>query len=215
MKCLVISDTHRQHLCLNIPNDIDTIIHAGDFSHNVGQFFDFIEWYGSLNIANKILVAGNHDLHAEKLEKGKLKEFCSSLGITYLQDDEVIIDGIKFYGSPYSNIFGRYAFMLEDFELEEIWEKIPNDTNVLITHGPAYKTGDYVNNGFSSERHVGSRTLQNRLLELNNLEYHIFGHIHESYGIYHDYKFTSINASIFNYREPLNEPIIIEIKEIK
>jgi Icc-related predicted phosphoesterase len=211
MKTLLISDTHNQHHDLDIPNDIDMIIHAGDFSNKEDQFFEFLTWYGSLAIKYKILIAGNHDFKAEIIPTDELKKYCADLGIIYLQDSAVTIDGIKFYGSPYSNIYGNYAFMREDFELAVIWHKIPDDVQVLITHGPAYKSGDWVNNGFSSERYVGSLSLAEKIAGLPKLKYHIFGHIHESYGIHQEKNHIAINAALFNFIERLNDPIVIEL----
>lgn len=214
MKILTISDTHNLQKHLNIPNDIDMIIHAGDFSHYEIQATKFLEWYSSLNIKYKILVSGNHDFYVKRIGYEAMKEECEKLGIIYLENSGVEIKGLKIWGSPYSNIFGSYAFMLDDFELAEIWDEIPVDTNILITHGPAYNIGDRVNNSYGSDRHVGSRSLQNRILELPELKYHIFGHIHEGYGIYeYQNKFISINASMMNTNElyNVNEPIVFQI----
>jgi Icc-related predicted phosphoesterase len=216
MKVVIISDTHNLHKHLEIP-ECDLIICAGDFSHNEWQCSFFVEWLATLPIPNKILVAGNHDYHVKKLGKDTMTQLCETLGIHYLQDSGCEINNIKFWGSPYSMIFGPYPFMAEDFELEEIWDLIPLDTQVLITHGPAYNTGDRVRNKWTNGNYinVGSRTLQNRILELPNLTHHIFGHIHECYGIYRDNykKLISINASILNQNQlcNVNEPILIDV----
>ena len=67
MKILHISDTHTNHDKLNIPSDIDLIIHSGDFSsrkdteRNEKECIAFIDWFSSLDIRHKVLVAGNHD----------------------------------------------------------------------------------------------------------------------------------------------------------
>lgn len=171
----------------------------------------------SLPIPNKILVAGNHDFHVKKLGKETMTQLCESLGIHYLENSSCEINGIKFWGSPYSNEFGNYVFMEDDLELDKIWQEIPNDTQVLITHGPAYNTGDKVDNDWVPDRdkHVGSKSLQNRILELSKLTHHIFGHIHEGHGEYHDEwrKLISVNASVLNVNmvDNVNEPIILDI----
>jgi hypothetical protein len=44
--------------------------------------------------------------------------------------------GYKFYGSPYTPAFCEWAFQLNETDAIEKWKKIPEDTEILITHGP-------------------------------------------------------------------------------
>lgn len=219
MKVAVISDTHNRHRDLNI-HETDTIIHCGDFSHNEKSALDFLDWYASLSQRYKILVAGNHDFIVLEEGKENFKNRCKELGIIYLQDESITIEGLKFYGAPWSNIFGNWAFMEDDFELMDIWDKIESDTDILITHGPQYLVGDRVNQSLSNP-HVGSKTLSIKLKELVGLKYHLVGHIHESYGIYDHHglyggSYITINASSWEYKkEGMKEPIIFEIEEKK
>lgn len=131
MKTVIISDTHNLHKNLIIP-EADLIICAGDFSHNECQCSFFIEWFAALPVPNKILVAGNHDYHVKRLGKDTMTLLCEQLGIHYLENSSCEINGVKFWGSPYSTLFGSYPFMLDDLELEEIWETIPNGTKLLL-----------------------------------------------------------------------------------
>jgi len=62
--------------------------------------------------------------------------------------------------------------------LRHKWSLIPDDTNVLITHGPAWGTLDL---NWRSQR-CGCELLENRLLHLRP-DLHIFGHIHDSGGV--------------------------------
>ena len=203
MKIVAISDTHNKHKNITIPEG-DVIVHAGDISsmgykHEVIHFF---EWFSKLPHTHKILIAGNHDFFFQ-LPESIVKEILPQ-NITYLYDEEVIIDGIKFWGSPYTPIFGSWAFMESRPELEERWKNIPNDVNVLITHGPPYGILDY---------EIGDKELKNRLMTIpTNPKAHIFGHIHEGYGIDTKGVTKFINASILNEKyEVVNQPIIIEI----
>ena len=195
------------------------IIHAGDCSHNDIQWDKFIEWYTKLPIKHKILISGNHDFTPHRAGYKNTYNYLKEKSIIYLQDTSVTIEGIKIHGSPWSNMFGGYPFMAEELELQKYWNKIPLDTNILITHGPAYGILDKVDNNWNPGRDkcVGSKTLKEKIVELKNLDYHICGHIHEGYGMLdignyttsYTAGYTAVNASILNPREN-NKPIIIE-----
>ena len=217
MKVVVISDTHSKENKIewfkNIPDDVNTVIHCGDFSHSEQTFWSFLRWYGTLEIDNKILIAGNHDEIAYSWGYEKMKEVCNAYHIDYLQDSGIEIEGIKFWGSPMSAEYGSWSFMANDFELDQYWQKIPDDTNVLITHGPAYGVGDYVFQDIT-EPNVGSRTLEMRIRDLKKLSHHFFGHIHDSKNEIHQQdNYIAYNACIMDFFfKPTGQPHIFEIK---
>lgn len=214
MKFVSISDTHNQHRKLNfedkIYNDVDTIIHAGDFSSGIKSFNDFCLWFSELPFKNKILIAGNHDKIPYE-EEENAKQILHSLGIIYLQDSYIVIDGIKIYGTPWTPTFMSWYFMQDEWDLSSYWDKIPEDTNILITHGPANEILDFLP---QENKNVGSNTLRFKIEQLKELKYHVFGHIHESYGMKEMGNYAAINAStmrgIFSEKRTLNQPIILE-----
>ena len=119
MKLHIISDTHTKHRELNLPGG-ETLIHAGDFmssGHSVREFEEFLQWMNGQDYTHKILIAGNHDRILEiepELAKSILDGFPK---ITYLQDEGCTIDGINFYGSPWTPAFCGWAFQLHnDYE---------------------------------------------------------------------------------------------------
>ena len=71
MKILHISDTHTYHQKIDIPPDIDCIIHSGDAANSRGraenalEMIDFIKWFETINVKHKIYVPGNHDVSVE------------------------------------------------------------------------------------------------------------------------------------------------------
>lgn len=218
IKAVIISDTHSKEKDIkwfknkeNI-NKVNMVIHCGDFSHNKETFDKFIKWYANLEIEYKILIAGNHDTEIAENGYEWMKKLCDYYGIIYLQDTSIEIEDIKFHGSPWSNEYGDWPFMTNDIELDNYWQKIPNDTNVLITHGPAYKKCDSLNQDIN-EPNVGSHSLNLKINKLNNLKYHFVGHIHDAGGeINQDKKYITYNASIMNYWfKPENEPYIFEL----
>lgn len=210
MRILIISDTHTFHNNLKLPNNIDTIIHCGDFTssirNNLEETMEFINWYDRLKIKNKILIPGNHELYLEYLSKANLIDnfFKKFPSITYLDNKSIVIDNIKFYGIPNCEYFEDWAFHTEKRKLEDLLNNIDEDTNILITHSPSHNVLDYTDDC----ENVGSRLLKTKIQKLKYLKYHVCGHIHEDNGIKKNKNYTSINAALF-YN--LNNYHIIEI----
>lgn len=210
MRIVAIGDTHGFHKQIDIPNG-DVLIFAGDILRYGGrkELVEFNSWLGTLPQLHRIVIAGNHDVCFEmypNIVRGILTN------ASYLQDEEIVIDGIKFYGSPWTSRFGDWAFMLDRGEGQaEKWKQIPNDTDVLVTHSPPYgildEAMEQASNGNRYLKSFGSRTLRDRLNELS-LKAHIFGHIHEGHGKEEIY----YNVSICNKDyQPVNPVTIIEI----
>lgn len=211
MKLILISDTHEQHDQVKIPEG-DVLIHSGDFT-NQGDIYaieKFVKWFGSQKPKYKLLCYGNHELGTEfgaKREKA-LKLFKDE-GIIYLEDSSVVIDGIKFYGSPIQPFFFNWEWNRQrGAEIKKHWDKIEEDTNILFTHGPAFNRLDQTPSG----EKVGCKDLLNRISELRQLKLHVCGHIHHSYGQIEIDKVKFVNASVCNEKyKPINLPIIVEI----
>lgn len=221
-KLTFISDTHNKHkhLTSKAMGDIlgsgDVLIHSGDIS-SLGkshEIKDFLDWFSNTDFEHKIFIAGNHDFGFE-LGYDIDQEY-KDKGVIYLQDSEVTIDGIKFYGSPWQPEFHNWAFNLPRGEkLSQKWLNIPGDIDILITHGPAYGILDYVPMG----GHVGCEELYKRIFEVKP-KIHVCGHIHESYGQKTIDGVEFLNASVLNDRyEHTHKPIVVnfntETKEIE
>ena len=220
-KITFISDTHNKHNYLNskaygnILGSGDFLIHAGDCT-SMGQSYEiksFLDWFSNTDFKYKIFISGNHDFG---FENGyEINQEYKDNGVIYLQDNEVTIDGIKFYGSPWQPEFHNWAFNLPRGEkIAEKWSMIPNDIDILITHGPAYQILDYAPIG----GHVGCEELSNKIFEIKP-KIHVCGHIHDSYGQKNIDGIEFLNASILNDRyEPAHKPIVMtfntETKEI-
>ncbi len=141
MKILVISDTHGRHNELKLAQ-ADVLVHAGDLTNDVGRksLRDFLIWFEKQDFQYKCFCAGNHDGAFEKwpdLARAMVKEVAPSA--IYLENSEVIINGLKFYGSPITPTFYNWYFNKDRGEqIKRYWDMIPSDTDVLITHGPPY-----------------------------------------------------------------------------
>ncbi len=177
MRIAAVSDIHGNYRDLPPMNAVDVVIIAGDFLAS-GKFAneveDFADWLKGLRAKHKIVVAGNHDLILENADNNG-SELLLAPYAHYLKDAAITIDGVKFYGAPWTPLFFDWAFMKVDKELAPLWDQIPADTDVLITHGPAKGSLDYVRTG----GHVGSASLTKRLASGCHPKVHIFGHIHE------------------------------------
>lgn len=205
MKITAISDTHGKHRELRkteIP-EADTIIHAGDFTKTgtYREAKDFINWFGNLNHKHKILVAGNHDHIMGKngsRQKKELLNLMEEQGITYLENNSVEIENLKFYGTPYSKIQGDYVFNQEIPEIDQ-------DTDILITHGPVKGILDHT----KRDGNVGSEELREEIGKADPRE-HIHGHIHEQHGQIGIHS----NVSILNEHYRLTDnPIVLFVGE--
>lgn len=188
MKILHISDTHGFHD--KFPKSrfegIDVVVHSGDCSNyrdpyrNSNEVLNFIEWYENVPVKHKIYVAGNHDTSIEK-RLVTPKDFTEA-GIIYLENEEITIDGIKFWGSPITPTFFDWAFMKPREKINKVWEKIPEDTDVLVVHGPPKSIRDISYNRDGELEMCGCSALYKRCRKITPLAV-CFGHIHNMDGI--------------------------------
>lgn len=208
MKLICISDTHNKHEEIQIPEG-DVLIHSGDITEGgtKREAINFLKWFSKQPHQHKIFIAGNHDFYFEKSSKEEIQEIIPG-NIHYLRDEEITINGIKFWGSPITPGDGTWAFNQKQAQdINKHWEQIPKDTQVLITHTPPYKIKDVLNNG----RHIGCETLL-RTLKNREINFHIFGHVHDSYGITTISNTKFINASnLDNKYRFIHQPLEITI----
>ena len=184
MKIVCISDTHSQHGTLDSNDRLplgDIIIHAGDATSrgSSNEIEEFLQWFSALPHPVKILIAGNHDWGFER-SPHIYRIMCRNLGIVYLEDDEYLHKGVKFWGSPIQPEFFNWAFNRDrGADIQKHWDLIPTDVDVLITHGPPWGILDKV----PGNRHAGCVDLLHTIVSDIKPKFHIFGHIHEGRGI--------------------------------
>jgi Icc-related predicted phosphoesterase len=214
MKIVCFSDTHSKHLPVRIPKG-DMLIFCGDFTgrDSFTEIYGFLHWFSQHPHKYKILVAGNHDRVCE-VNYNLIKSTLEDKNIIYLQNSEVIIEGIKIYGTPVQPPFNFWAFNYNEIDRAYYYSKIPKDTDILITHCPPYGILDRCPDGS-----VGCRALRNEVLNRIQPRYHIFGHIHESYGKEkvpcgnnnYQSEITFVNCSVLDGNYNLvNKPITIK-----
>ena len=183
MKIFAISDTHGRHEKVLIPEGTDMLIHAGDFSNtklpamNSNEVNTFLIWLEQQPVKYKVIIAGNHDTSIESRFFTK-KDF-KNRGIIYLEHESIEIEGIKIFGSPYTPEFHNWAFNRTRAKLGKIWDSIPDDTDILITHGPPKGILDSASRDKNLNENVGCSALLKKVLKIQP-KYMIFGHIHDN-----------------------------------
>jgi Icc-related predicted phosphoesterase len=205
-----ISDTHTYHDLLQVP-EVDMVIHSGDATiprdkyPNQKEMMNFLDWYGTLMIGYRIFVAGNHDT---SIEKGLItKKDFEDRGIIYLENYSETIEGIKIWGSPYTPTFGDgWAFNKSRDKINTIWDHIPEDTDIIVTHGPPKGVLDLSYNYLNKLEFCGDKSLLRACWKINP-KLVLFGHIHNCQDVINagirqfasnDPNFPSINETVYS-----------------
>lgn len=218
MKITAISDLHG-HLPELAGGDL--LIIAGDLTaHDRKEEYEmFIGWLRIQDYKKKVVIAGNHDTLLEKNEYLRAHLGWHS---SYLQDSGIEYEGAKIWGSPWTRTFPGInpnckAFTVDmEEQLQEKWNRIPTDIDILITHIPPHGVFDEIKDRKGKCIHTGSTSLRDTLLKknFNRLHLHVFGHIHEHGGKILTLPSKAgylINASIMDeVYDPIHDPVSIE-----
>ena len=197
MKILHLADTHNCHHRLRDLPEADVVVHSGDFCM-VGseqEAIDFLNWFCNLPYRHKIFICGNHD---DCLYDANIDGLDAN--VHFLSNSGIEMDVVKFYGVP---------MFIEDCITDRQsrnYASIPDDTDVLITHSPAYGILD-----FDDGINYGSEEILSRISELH-LKAHLFGHIHAQHGVAEQNGIIFSNGSIMNADyTTLNRPNVITL----
>jgi Icc-related predicted phosphoesterase len=221
MRIVTLSDTHCRLRKVNVPSG-DLLLHAGDLTFK-GDYQEINQELRELGRIAKnfkhgcILVPGNHDWLFDK-QWALAKKMCEDEGITVLHHESTQIEGLNIFGSAYTPEFCNWAFNVPRGQaLKDKWAQIPDNTDILITHGPPMGILDNVSKfnhatGEMIVEHVGCLDLYNRIQELPKLRLQVFGHLHDGYGHIEIKGVDYLNASICteDYK-PINLPQTISI----
>lgn len=235
-KIVCISDTHG-YLPTDLPEG-DILIHAGDIcplsNHSVSFQKSWLEtnfrdWlYETKKKFDSIVyIAGNHDhvfqaydLTAPSWINYEHRQIWEGKGIYYLQDNGIKIGNLKIWGTPWQKRFFDWSFNLDEPELALKWELIPDDTDIVVCHGPAYMYGDLVpgrpnyrdDTVWPKAEHVGSPSMLAKLEKIQAKLY-VCGHVHEGRGVYQHGPTTIVNASYLDasYKPYKKDIAVIEL----
>lgn len=228
IKICAISDMHGQ-LDIKI-EPCDILIICGDIvplkmQRNIPQSFSwlkkkFIPWCKELPADQIYMVAGNHDFFLEKEEEAKKNFLGTNITILYNESAEYLDDNGKvwtIWGSPNCHIFGNWAFMYSDEYNKEMFERMPNNLDFLITHDAPYGRNDVLlqeNYPWANGEHIGNKPLT-EIVSQKKPKYHFTGHLHSTDHNLVDYDGTKTACvSLLNEDYKLvYEPLVIEVDE--
>jgi Icc-related predicted phosphoesterase len=208
MKICCASDLHG-HLP-KVP-ECDLLLLGGDYcpANKTMQYFwfakTFAPWLKEISDRVPVIgVSGNHDWMFEDFGP----EDWPILRWTYLQDSGTEFQGLKIWGTPWQPRFYDWAFNMDEPDLEKRWALIPDDTDILLLHGPPYGYGDFSPHG---HEHTGSPSLLKKIEEIKP-KLVVAGHIHAGYGRYNIGETVFINAAHVNEQyKPVNALQIVEL----
>lgn len=220
MLVVCVSDLHE-----NLPEipACDLLLIAGDITFGfkgdlVSQqswiINDFKRWCASVPADEVVVVAGNHDQSIAQW--GWVPGY---MPCVYLEDEQTEFAGLKIWGTPWQPWFHDWAFNApsrngEEF-LAEKFAAIPDDTDIIVCHGPPLGYGDQVGSSHAEDRsgqpHAGSQALLDAIDRVRP-RLVVCGHIHSGYGIYQRGDTAIINAALVNNTyKPVNAPIICKL----
>lgn len=209
---VAISDTHNTlHKIIDKIPEGDILIHAGDMTGlgTVPEVVEALRQISSLPHRDKIVISGNHDLLFDKSPNISKALLLTHPGITYLQDNLKIIQGIRIYGSPWTPSFCGWGFMCDRGpSIQKKWDMIPENLDILITHGPPHGHLDISEYTCTN---VGCKNLRDTVYRVKP-KFHVFGHIHGAHGIKKTEDTTYINAAICDQSyDPTQSPMVFKV----
>lgn len=205
MKILCTSDLHG-HWNFDRWPEADVLVIAGDSTMygRKPEYQKFARVLETVQYPEVILVAGNHDWAFQ--DDPTVQQYFQAPNIHYLQDTAALVQGVRFSGHPWTPQFYNWAFMKPRGTLHTIWDHIPLDTDVLVTHGPPAGKCD-----FNGREYCGCTELRDAVDRVKP-KVHIFGHIHYSHGTAFNEHTIFVNASrCTEGYDPINPPILVEI----
>lgn len=153
---------------------------------------EFKKWMDSLPFKDEnsrvFIVPGNHDKVFEASTESELTELKNILGerfelliheervFEYMEDNTP--KKLRIFGTPYCKIFGWWSFMRYDSFLEDVFSKIPEGLDILITHDPpSLNNMGTISEGRQKGKDAGNPILAKYVME-KKPKYLFSGHIH-------------------------------------
>jgi Icc-related predicted phosphoesterase len=203
LRLVLLSDTHQFHREVEVP-DGDILIHAGDFtmfSRSMAAITDFNTWLGELPHQHKIVIPGNHEFFLEA--DPSQRSLVSNAAV--LINEGIEIDGLRIWGSPVTPLYGGAFGLSSAADRRRVYARIPEDTDVLITHGPPFGILD---SGTDPGLHSGCRELFDAMMRVGP-KLHVFGHVHGGQGIFQTDHTTFVNAALLDIHGDLDKSPLV------
>lgn len=234
MKILAFSDCHGQ--LPMIDTKFDLLLIGGDICPTIDHNYEyqrlwlinkFVPWINNLPFQDQfskvIFTPGNHDLYFEN-ETPSSSIYLNDIGypcngrFVYLLNQKYIFDYLDngelkqliIFGTPYCKMFGNWSFMEDDDTLTNIFTKIPDKCDILLTHDAPFGCSDICYQ--CSDKHLGNIPLRNAILQ-KNPSIVIHGHLHSSNHSWEKLGLSKIiNVSLLN-EQYLNTFPILELND--
>ncbi|KAL6075958.1 putative adult brain protein 239 [Balamuthia mandrillaris] len=210
VRVVCVSDTHHRWndlRTLPLP-DGDIFLHCGDFSNRGAkeEWERYSSFLASLPHKHKVLICGNHDYGIDHLSREEIRGspliFPQNCNVHYLQDDTVTLEGIKFWGSPWTGHHMAFHVTHDGNRMRAAFSSMPEDVDIAMTHLPPFNVLDlaWLNIRSEAEKqrrnvtcqvcggchpsfdHWGSRCLRHSMLYFQP-KVHVFGHVHDAPGM--------------------------------
>lgn len=192
-----------------------------DIDHRDTVLSYYLQWERK-DYSNVFDIYRKIDSNCQKKQSGKKynddilnfikKQITEDNEIIYLEDSTVNIEGLNIFGSPYSLRWHEWAFPTPRANdpdrgiSESRWSKIPDDTDIVLVHGPPYNIFDKM----VDNEHEGCPFLAERIKQISP-SLCVFGHIHEDYGVKKIDNTIYANVSLCNYNNELeNKPLLLD-----
>jgi len=205
IRLVLISDTHELHRELDVP-DGDILIHCGDISmmsRSLAAIEDFDDWLGALPHKVKLLVPGNHEFVLE--DSGHRGLITNA---TMLVNESVKVMGLRIWGSPTTPLVDGAFGVISDIDRARLYEQIPKDTDIVVTHGPPYGVLDQAP---GSEYHAGCCQLLAAIQRVKP-RLHVFGHAHGCFGTMDTPETLFANVALLGSDGSLsNAPVVLQM----
>lgn len=178
----------------------------------------FKEWCESLPCDKVVFIAGNHDFCMHRLDF-MYREFPKDKKVTYLFHESYVYTSrsgkeYTMFGTPYCKQFGNWAYMEADETLDKLFNQIPENLDILLTHDQPYGFGDIILDDiwWNTGEHIGNKPLAEAVF-MRQPKYMFCGHLHSTdHGCVQIRETKRYNVSIKNEAyEPVYEPLYLEI----
>jgi hypothetical protein len=203
MRICIISDTHELEREVSIP-PCEVLAHCGDWSFfgKSEQAMDrFCGWFAEQPARYRVITCGNHEYPVEA-DPLKWRRRLSDANATLLLNEGITIEGINLWASPITPLSGGAFGLSSEAERERVFNTIPGDTDILISHIPPLGILD---------GGAGCPALRRAVIRVKP-RLHCFGHVHSAYGTMPTKSVLFINASILDEEgAPSRKPILLDM----
>lgn len=221
MRLACISDTHGELEKVSIPA-CDILLHAGDVCPDVYHGLwtrhhpilcvdwmreQWLPWITPMLddgwVRHVVLTWGNHDwtqMYGDTRDRQSSAWDFLPENVHVVVDREVNIDGVRIWGTPWSNEFNGWAWMKPREKLYRVYDQIPFGVDVILSHQPPRGYGGRV--GFEE---LGSEELLYRVEHVTP-QLVVCGHIHAGHGEYTLGSTKILNAAVVNEKYQVVHP---------